>query len=114
MLPKVFLSHSKLNKTFIEKVYDVLKKCQIDPWLDTEEIRAGKPWLKVIFEEGIPKCDAVLVYFTSESLSSAMVSKEVDASLIHSMNNSNIGFLPFVESESVRTKLRSDIQTLQC
>lgn len=62
--PRVFLSHSKSDKSFIELINNDLRKCQIDPWLDSEEIRHGKPWLDTIFEDGIPTCDSVLVYFT--------------------------------------------------
>jgi hypothetical protein len=113
-IPKLFLSHSSLDKEFIEQLYAELRRCQIEPWLDTEEIRAGKPWLKVIFEEGIPTCDAVFVYYTENALGSPMVAKEVDTSLIQQMGDANINFIPYVESESVRRKLRPDIQSIQC
>jgi len=114
MLPKIFLSHSSLDKGFVEKFYGDLKTSQIDPWYDTVEIRAGKPWLQVIFGEGLPACDAVFVYFTEKALSSPMVGKEVDSSLIQQMSENRVGFLPYVESEAVRKKLRSDIQGLHC
>ena len=113
-IPKVFLSHSSLDKEFINKIFETMKKSQINPWLDTEEIRAGSPWMNVIFNEGIPKCDTVLVYFTENALGSKMVSKEVDTSLIQQMNDNKVNFLPFVETEAVRKKLRPDIQTLHC
>ena len=113
-IPKLFLSHSSLDKEFIKEVYDELRRCQIEPWLDTAEIRAGKPWLKVILEEGMPTCDAVFVYYTENALGSPMVAKEVDTSLIQQMGDANIKFIPYVESESVRRKLRSDIQSLHC
>jgi len=73
--PRVFLSHSKADIEFIERVNQDLHRCQISPWLDSEEIRHGKPWLDAIFEDGIPTCDAVLVYFTESSLQSKMVKK---------------------------------------
>jgi hypothetical protein len=113
-IPKLFLSHSSLDKEFIDKLYVELRRCQIEPWLDTAEIRAGKPWLKVIFEEGMPTCDAVFVYYTENALGSPMVAKEVDTSLIQQMGDANINFIPYAESESVRRKLRSDIQSIQC
>ena len=77
--PKVFLSHSCLDKPFIERLANDLRKCQIEPWLDSEEIRDGKPWLKVIFEDGMPTCDCVIVYLSENSLNSKMVQKEIDA-----------------------------------
>lgn len=112
--PRVFLSHSKKDAVFIEKLYNDLRKCQIDPWMDTEEIRDGKSWLKVIFEDGIPTCDVVIIYFTKNSITSKMVGKEIDAALIEQLSEKGITFLPYVEDEELRAKLRSDIRSLHC
>lgn len=111
--PKVFLSHSKQDIQFVQRICDDLRHCQIEPWLDSEEIRHGEPWLDAIFESGIPTCDAVLVYLTASSLESKMVKKEIDASLITKLRDSRISFLPYVCDPEVRTKLRSDLQALQ-
>lgn len=112
--PRVFLSHAAKDKGFIEPLADDLRKCQIEPWLDTEEIRDGKPWLDVIFEDGIPTCDAVIVYFTKNSLESKMVKKEINAALIEQLADGGIRFLPYVSDEALRSKLRSDIRSLHC
>lgn len=112
--PRVFLSHSKKDEKFINRLYKDLQRSKIDAWLDTEEIRDGKPWLKVIFEDGLPTCDVVIVYFTENSISSKMVSKEIDAALIENMNENSISFLPYVAEEGIRQKLRVDIRTLHC
>lgn len=112
--PRVFLSHSDLDKPFIEKLCNDLRRCQIYPWLDAVEIRDGKPWLKEIFENGIPTCDAILIYFTSNALNSKMVEKEIDSALIQQLNDNNISLLPYVDSKITRSKLRSDIKALHC
>jgi hypothetical protein len=111
--PRVFLSHSKFDIDFVNRIYNDLRKCQIDPWLDSEEIRHGRPWLETIFESGLPACDSVLVYFTENSLKSKMVKKEIDAGLIQQMKDSGIAFLPYVNTSSIREQLRTDIQALQ-
>lgn len=111
--PRVFLSHSKADIDFVDRIYNDLRKCQIEPWLDSEEIRHGRPWLETIFESGLPACDCVLVYFTDNSLKSKMVKKEIDAGLISQMKDSGIAFLPYVNSASIREQLRPDIQALQ-
>src|ERR1044072_8093690 len=113
-LPWVFLSHSKLDVDFISKLASDLRRCQIEPWLDTEEIRDGKPWLKVIFEDGIPTCDVVVVYLTESSIRSKMVAKEIDAALIEQLADRGISFLPYVNSAELRNKIRGDIRSLQC
>lgn len=111
--PRVFLSHSKRDVPFVKRVYDDLRRCQIDPWLDSEEIRHGQPWLEAIFESGIPTCDCVLVYLTPNSLGSALVKKEIDASLITKLRESHVLFLPYVSETRLRKELRRDIEALQ-
>ena len=74
--PRVFLSHSKADIEFVRQIRNDLQKCQIDTWLDEDDIRHGKPWLDSIFEDGIPTCDSVIVYFSSYALQSQMVKKE--------------------------------------
>lgn len=112
--PKVFLSHSWENKPFIKRIADDLRRCSIDYWLDTEEIRDGRSWLKMIFEDGIPKCDAVIVYLTEQSIRSPMVQKELDAAVLHQLSAAGVNLLPYVSEADLRKQLRSDIQTLQC
>lgn len=111
--PKVFLSHSKKDKGFIDRLCADLRLCQIDPWLDSQEIRHGQPWLDAIFESGIPTCDAILVYLTESSIESAMVKKEIDAGIIKKLKESQVAFLPYVSQKVLREKLRMDIQALQ-
>lgn len=60
MKPKVFLSHSKKDKQFIEKVANDLRSCGIDVWYDEWEIPPGESIRKKIFEEGITSCDLFL------------------------------------------------------
>lgn len=111
--PKVFLSHSKKDIAFIEKLAEDLRKCQIEPWLDSYEIRPGKHWLDEIFEYGLPTCDAIFVYLTESSISSSMVKKEMDAGLIEKLRDNSISFLPYVSNENIRAGLRADIQAIQ-
>jgi len=111
--PRVFLSHSKKNVDFIENLAHDLRKCQIEPWLDTDQIRHGRSWQDSIFEYGLPTCDAVIVYFTETSIQSAVVKKEMDVGLLQNIKDSNIAFLPYVSDEKLRAELRPDIQALQ-
>lgn len=113
-IPRVFLSHSSLDKEFINRLAADLRKCQIDPWVDVEEIRDGRPWLKVIFEDGMPACDAVLAYFTENSLNSDMVAKEIDAAQIRRLQDAGVSFLPYVKNAALRRGLRLDLQSLHC
>lgn len=111
--PRVFLSHSNKDKEFINRLYEDLRLCQIEPWRDETEIRHGQPWLDAIFESGIPTCDAILVYLTESSIESPMVKKEMDTSIIKKLKESHVAFLPYVSQEILRDQLRIDIQALQ-
>ncbi len=110
--PRVFLSHASKNKPFIKRIADDLRACQIECWLDEYEIRDGRPWLKMIFEDGIPTCDAVLVYLTKEALDSKMVERELDAAVVHQLTEGRVNLLPYVSDATIRAQLRSDLQTL--
>jgi len=77
--PRAFISYSSLDSSFVQKIESGLRGCQIEPWRDRTEIRDGRPWLDSIFEEGLPTCDVIIAYFTSNSLNSDMVTREVDA-----------------------------------
>ncbi len=112
--PRVFLSHARKDVAFIERIENDLRKCQVETWRDQYEIRDGQPWMSAIFEDGIPTCDAILAYFTENSLSSSMVAKEVDSAILRRLSDSKVAFLPYVKDEATRGKLRVDIQTLQC
>lgn len=111
--PRVFLSHSKADINFIQRLYDDLRHCQIDPWLDSQEIRHGEAWLDAIFASGIPTCDCVLVYLTENSIESNIVKKEIDASIIRKLKDNQVAFFPYVSHAEIRDKLRTDIQSLQ-
>lgn len=111
--PRVFLSHSKADAEFIERAANDFRRCQIEPWLDTEEIRHGKPWLSEIFESGIPTCDCLLVYLTENSINSAMVKREMDAGFIQKLKDQQVALLPYVSNATYREQLRLDVQSLQ-
>lgn len=111
--PRVFLSHSKRDEDFIKQLHEDLRRCQVDPWLDAEDIRHGEPWLDAIFESGIAACDCILVYLTDSSIDSPMVRKEIDASVLQKLRDNKVGFLPYVSRAELRGRLRADLQSLQ-
>lgn len=112
--PRVFLSHARKNVGFIERLEIDLRKCQIESWRDQNEIRDGQPFLQAIFEEGLPTCDAILAYFTEDSVESKMVGKEVDSAILTQLADSRVAFLPYVDKDETRKLLRIDLQSLQC
>jgi len=110
--PRVFLSHSKQDKSIIEKLANDLRRARIDVWYDEWEIPPGEPFRKKIFEDGIPNCDMFFVYLTENSKNSVWVNRELDAAYIHDIDRKG-GFLTiFVDSELTRNSLALDIRAL--
>lgn len=112
--PRVFLSHSKKDKEFIERIAQDLRKCRIDAWYDDWEIPPGKSLRKKIFEEGISDCDAFFVYLTQNSIDSNWVSRELDAAFIEQSKEKNTEILTFIGSSDLIKKLPSEIAALKC
>ena len=112
--PSVFLSHSKIDKEFIEKIEHDLRKCRIAAWYDDWEIPPGKSLRKKVFEEGIQKCDAFFVYLTPNSIESEWVSKELDAAFIEQSKEKSTEILTFISNDDLIKSLPSDIASLKC
>lgn len=112
MKPKVFLSHSKKDKTFIEKIANDLRSCGIDVWYDEWEIPPGESIRKKIFEDGIVSCDLFFVYLTKNSIPSYWVQKELDGALIHEIETRNSFLILFVDKDDSRNDLSLDLKAL--
>lgn len=111
--PRVFLSHSKKDITFIRKLDADLRATQCEPWIDELELRAGQPWLDQLFGSGIPSCEIVLCYVTPNSIESAVFQQEMDARLLERLQNARVSLLIYVSAADLRTKLRLDLQRFQ-
>ena len=112
MKPNVFLSHSKSDKQFIEKVANDLRNARISVWYDEWEIPVGESFRKKIFDDGISACDLFLVYLTNNSINSFWVSRELDAAFIKDAKSKGSSLAIFVDSDEIRNKLPLDVQSL--
>lgn len=112
MKPNVFLSHSKADKNFIEKVANDLRNARIAVWYDEWEIPIGESFRKKIFEDGISSCDLFLVYLTENSVNSYWVKSELDAAFIRDANTKGSSLAIFVNSDEIRINLPLDVQAL--
>ncbi|HEY0058420.1 MAG TPA: toll/interleukin-1 receptor domain-containing protein [Flavisolibacter sp.] len=112
MRPKIFLSHSKKDKSIIEKIANDLRYSNIDVWYDEWEIPPGESIRKKIFEEGILNCDSFFVYLTSNSVESFWVQKELDSAVIRESEERNSFLILFVDKDETRKALSYDLQAL--
>ncbi len=110
MHPKIFLSHSKKDKLFIEKLANDLQKSGIDVWYDEWEIPVGESIRRKIFEEGITECDLFFVYLTENSIPSYWVQEELDGALIHEIEKQHSFLALFVNNDDSRNRLSIDLK----
>jgi hypothetical protein len=112
MKPRVFLSHSKADRDFIEQLANDLRTARIDAWVDEWEIPPGHSFRRKIFEEGILSCDLFFVYLTPHSASSYWVQRELDAAFVRDAEARG-GFLSlFVDRDATRRSLSLERQGL--
>jgi hypothetical protein len=110
--PRVFLSHASQDKNLMERLARDLQRARLDVWYDDWEIPPGDSFRKKIFEEGIPNCDLLFAYISSNSADSYWVRRELDAGFIEDTDR-NGGFVAvFVESDEIRARLPVDIRSL--
>lgn len=65
---QVFLCHSSSDKPAVRQIYDHLVRDGFRPWLDEEDIHAGREW-QLAIREAIRSSDIVLVCLSKESVS---------------------------------------------
>ncbi len=75
MAKKIFLSYSRKDKTFAEKVAIDLEKLGYDVWWDLTDIDGGDRWAKEI-QEGIMHSQILAIIVSPNSIASEWVEKE--------------------------------------
>ena len=80
-LLRVFLCHSSGDKPAVHELYRRLKACNIDPWLDKENLLPGQDWEYEI-RKVVKHTDAVIACLSRESISkTGFVQKEIKLAL---------------------------------
>lgn len=110
--PVVFLSHSKKDKAFIQKIAGDLRNARIDCWYDDWEIPPGEPFMRKIFDEGLPESDLFFVYLSESAVTSYWVEKELDSAILLDKDKSGGFMATFIDHEATRSKLRLDLRTI--
>lgn len=72
----VFISYSRRNSEFVQKLNHALNEHQIDSWIDWDDIPKGTRWLQEIYS-GIENADNFLIIVSPESLTSAICHDEI-------------------------------------
>lgn len=92
-MPKVFISHSSIDKEFANKLAHDLRERKIDVWYDTWEMKVGDSLTKRI-QEGIQESSYLIVVLSPNSVKSHWVEVELRAALNREIESGEIFVLP--------------------
>lgn len=76
----VFISYSRKDKTFVQKLNNALDTAGVQTWVDWEGIELGSDWMNTI-SEAIQGNDAFLYVISPDSLKSKVCTDELELSL---------------------------------
>lgn len=74
---RVFVSYSRRNKNFAERIARDLSDAGLDVWVDWRQIHAGELWQNEIFR-GIERCDMLVACLSPDSVESDWVQREIN------------------------------------
>lgn len=77
-MQRVFVSYSRRNKNFAERIARDLSDAGLDVWVDWRQIHAGELWQNEIFR-GIEMSDMLVVCLSPDAVISDWVQREVNA-----------------------------------
>jgi hypothetical protein len=73
---QIFISYSRKDKDFVDKLVRDLENSGFSVWIDREDIRGGDSWRKSIVD-AIRSCDIFVLVLSPNSVASVNVAKEV-------------------------------------
>ena len=76
-MTKIFISYSRKDKAFAEKLNAALEEIGLDPWIDWIDIPPTADWRDQI-QKGIESADAFLFLLSPDSVISKICSQEID------------------------------------
>ena len=107
---RIFVSYSTMDKGTPEKLIARLgdsvagRGAFVDFWFDKWKIRGGQ-WIQVKIEEGIKKCDLMIVLVSKKSLGSRWVETEWRAKFQQEIEDGGVKVLPVLLDEIGNTEL---------
>jgi hypothetical protein len=103
---KLFMSHSSLDKWFVNKVADDLKSLGHDVWLDERDIKVGQSIPQAI-QKGINEADYVILFLSTNSVFSKWVEVEWVTKFMSEVESGSVKILPaLIESCEVPPLLK--------
>lgn len=94
-MPTVFLSHTSIDKPFVEKLAADLRRLGIESWVDKYEIKVGESIFWRV-EEGLKESEYFAIVLSPESLKSEWVKSEISAAWDKKMMIGKNAILPLL------------------
>jgi hypothetical protein len=94
-MPSVFLSHTRIDRPFVEKLADRLKMLGVNVWFDKWEIKVGDSVTWKI-SDGIREHEFLAIVLSPDSLQSEWVKTELSAAWARQMSTRKVSVLPIL------------------
>jgi hypothetical protein len=94
-LKDIFISYSSKDATFVQRLADDLSAQQLKVWLDKFEMKVGDS-LNQKLQEGISSSGWLGVVLSPNSISSAWVTRELNAALMQELERKQVFVLPIL------------------
>lgn len=91
----IFLSHTSIDKPFVEKLAVDLKAIGVAVWYDKWEIKVGDSLTRKI-EQGIQECEYLAIVLSPEAIQSEWVKNELGAAWAKQMQTKAVVVLPIL------------------
>ena len=102
-MPHIFISYSRKNIDFVQKIVDNLMQNNLEPWIDWKSIPKGEFWKQEI-ERGIEEADAFLFLVSPDSVQTQWCKDEIE----HAVKN-NKRIIPIVIRDTEKTTIHPEI-----
>jgi hypothetical protein len=97
---KVFISYSRADEAFAEKLEGALKAEGMDVWIDKKAIMVGDSLILKI-REGLDSADFVCALISKTSINSKWVKQELDVAFNQQIRNDSVKVLPLIIDDGV-------------
>ncbi|MBC8142562.1 MAG: toll/interleukin-1 receptor domain-containing protein [Armatimonadetes bacterium] len=91
--PRVFLSHSSVDKPFVRRLVADLQNANLNVWFDEQELQPGDSIVRGV-NDALRDTDYVVVVLSANSAQSNWVQQEVATSLMNQLANKGVVILP--------------------
>jgi TIR domain len=80
--PDVFISYSRRDKVFVQRLNAALVNLNRDTWVDWEDIMPTEKWWQAI-ESGIESANTFVFIISPDSVASSVCKQEIEHAVLH-------------------------------